>query len=643
MSMSSPQSLKRTYEDAGLDNAVSTRSQTTTIAETSQPETMPPAPPAHFDPTAASTIQIAPHLITSTPPSSVCPMESPNVISWSDNSGKRTKLTAAEKETKRLEKEARDSVKAEQKAKKEEEKARKEEQKAKREEEKSRREEEKAKKDEEKRAKDVEKEEKRRAKEEQNKIKEEDRKKREDEKNKKERSQLRLSSFFARPEQASDISVGPSILEGASPSSSRRSSIDCSNGLNPGLEPRSASATPQKRQESLYERTFPPFFVHAHTMVAPTNRFTRDDESSIFARHKLDESLTLSKESSNGQPPGFDPQKLLHISPYKRRKLYQFQFSVKDVAKRFHSTTQNQASSTESKLSKKNRTPIDQLKLISTRYLKFVEDVRPPYIGTYTKLQDNQKAAKLCRNPFSRNLPNTDYDYDSEAEWEDPGEGEDLDSEGEEENESEEGDDMDDFLDDEDAGDGSRQPAKRRPMIADLEPTSTGLCWENDFSANAKIDLGQYKLEVILESSKLPIDPYSTAYWTTSKLVQPSANSASRFPSTAMDLSRIPLNAINRNHIIVPSPLATADNLKPSLILTGPQPNAAKARKIIPAEVLHDFKRAVEGSDLTKAGLIEVLKKQFPKQSKDAIKDTLNIIAERVGQKEKDKRWVIKN
>ncbi|KAL9616345.1 MAG: hypothetical protein Q9204_008584 [Flavoplaca sp. TL-2023a] len=58
---------------------------------------------------------------------------------------------------------------------------------------------------------------------------------------------------------------------------------------------------------------------------------------------------------------------------------------------------------------------------------------------------------------------------------------------------------------------------------------------------------------------------------------------------------------------------------------------------------MEDFKRAVDGSDLTKAGLIEILKKQFPKQSKDAIKDTLGMIAERTGSKEKDKRWVIKD
>lgn len=332
------------------------------------------------------------------------------------------------------------------------------------------------------------------------------------------KSQLRLSSFFARPGQANEMSSGPPILEGVSPSSSRRSSIDSSNGLNQGFGTRSASTTPRKHQVSLYERVFPPFFVHAHTRVAPINRFSRDDESSRFVRHSLDESLDLAKEPSDTQSSIFNVWKMLHISPYKRRKLDHFQFSTKDVVKKFHSSSQNRMGSIDNRSSEATQTPIDQLKSIPMKYLRFVEDVRPPYIGTFTKLQDNRKAAKLCRNPFVRGLPNTDYDYDSEAEWEDPGEGEDLDSEGEEENESEEGDDMDDFLDDEDAGDGSQQPLKRRPMAADLEPTSTGLCWEYGFSVDARnrpstlhnkapeIDLRQYRLEVILGKPLLGID-----------------------------------------------------------------------------------------------------------------------------------------
>ncbi|KAL8847914.1 MAG: hypothetical protein Q9221_007045 [Calogaya cf. arnoldii] len=66
-------------------------------------------------------------------------------------------------------------------------------------------------------------------------------------------------------------------------------------------------------------------------------------------------------------------------------------------------------------------------------------------------------------------------------------------------------------------------------------------------------------------------------------------------------------------------------------------------KRMVTPEIMDDFKRAVDGSDLTKVGLIEILKKQFPKQSKDAIKDTLGTIAERVGPNGKDRRWVVKD
>lgn len=73
-------------------------------------------------------------------------------------------------------------------------------------------------------------------------------------------------------------------------------------------------------------------------------------------------------------------------------------------------------------------------------------------------------------------------------------------------------------------------------------------------------------------------------------------------------------------------------------------PNAAGAtgKKVVPEEHMENFKRAVEGSDMTKAGLIEVLKKAFPKIGKDNIKNSLEQVAERVGDKRDDKRWVLK-
>ena len=58
--------------------------------------------------------------------------------------------------------------------------------------------------------------------------------------------------------------------------------------------------------------------------------------------------------------------------------------------------------------------------------------------------------------------------------------------------------------------------------------------------------------------------------------------------------------------------------------------------------LLPSFKAAVVGSDLNKIALVEILKKQFPKCSKDAIKGTLETVAVRMGVKEADKRWVLK-
>ncbi|KAI4249514.1 MAG: hypothetical protein L6R42_008956 [Xanthoria sp. 1 TBL-2021] len=335
---------------------------------------------------------------------------------------------------------------------------------------------------------------------------------------------------------------------------------------------------------------------------------------------------------------------MLHLSPYKRRKLNGPQPCVKEIMERLHGTSQNPIDLTDSQRWKIAQQPLDLLKTIPIKFLKFIEDVRPPYIGTYTRVRDPATARQVCRNPFTRGLPTTDYDYDSEAEWEEPGEGEDLDSEGEEEIESEDGDDMEGFLDDEDSADSAKALQKRRLVTGNLEPISTGLCWEDDSNYQALRDLAQYQLEVMLENPKVPIDPYSTAYWQIApSTTLPTATSC--LSQAVMDPPRIPLTTMNHANLPIQYPTSALDGLKTPTSTPALHPNkiSKPSKRIVAPEVMEDFKRAVDGSDLTKAGLIEILKKQFPKQSKDAIKDTLGIIAERVGPKEKDKRWVVKD
>jgi chromatin assembly factor 1 subunit A len=91
-----------------------------------------------------------------------------------------------------------------------------------------------------------------------------------------------------------------------------------------------------------------------------------------------------------------------------------------------------------------------------------------------------------------------------------------------------------------------------------------------------------------------------------------------------------------------------SDLQKSSPLASIPTPQApkdkdGKPKKLLPAEDLPAFKAAIVGSDLSKVGLIEVLKKRFPGRAAAAIKATLEVVARRgeKGEKEKDKRWVL--
>jgi hypothetical protein len=87
-----------------------------------------------------------------------------------------------------------------------------------------------------------------------------------------------------------------------------------------------------------------------------------------------------------------------------------------------------------------------------------------------------------------------------------------------------------------------------------------------------------------------------------------------------------------------PSIFGMIDHFK----LAGQSCNVAKQpKKLISVEDMPAFKKAVNGSDLSKIGLIEVLNKQFSKISKSTIKYTLETIAKRVGTKEAEKRWIL--
>lgn len=55
------------------------------------------------------------------------------------------------------------------------------------------------------------------------------------------------------------------------------------------------------------------------------------------------------------------------------------------------------------------------------------------------------------------------------------------------------------------------------------------------------------------------------------------------------------------------------------------------------------FKQAIQGNNLSKVGLVEVLKKKFPGRTAASIRDTLEAVAVRglKSQKESEKKWVL--
>lgn len=510
---------------------------------------------------------------------------------------KKRKLSSAskeaklqEKEAKLQEKEAKERQKLEEKAKKEEEKRVKEEEKKKRE---ADREEERRRKEDKRRAKEEERAAKEEEKRKKEAAKEEERRKKEEEKLKKDRAQPKLNAFFAKPKPSAPSSV--SAITG----SPKKSGGDGT-----------ANESSYEAGPSDYQRAFPDFFLQSHTKVAPPHRFERDSEALRLMREKVDACLKSSNSSEVSLE--FRPSDIFSMMPYKRRR-GRLPASVREILLQMQ-TLSDQAGSSEAVQRQQGL-----LKKIRMKSLKFGEDVRPPYQGTYSKSLPESSAYKMMRNPFYRGLPETNYDYDSEVEWDEPEEGEELDSEEEEEMSEDGDDDMDGFLDDED---DQLVDGKRRLIVGDLEPVCTGIQW-HDGREDPK--LKAYKIETISDTVSLPIDPFSTVYWQKPKISEPAQTSGA---------GRSTLHSFLGN--LSSGCASTQDGSALPLLGSG------KAKRTFPAEQLTEFKQVVDGSDLSKLGLIEILKKRFPKVSKDVLKDTLNSVAIRVGQKEAEKKWVCK-
>ena len=393
---------------------------------------------------------------------------------------------------------------------------------------------------------------------------------------------------------------------------------------------------------SEYEKAFPPFFLHAHTTIAPSSQFVCDAERTEWALAQIEKGTGDGSQVPGNSSKINSPKRTLDevFSPLqgKRRKRYVEPTTVKNIIAQIHGSAANPIDLTSGK-ALTPKTPLEILRKIPVKYLRYAEDVRPPYIGTYTKAPLGHSMSKICRSPFTRALPTVNYDYDSEAEWEEPEEGEELGSEGEEEGDDDEGDDMEGFLDD---GDVDGNGPKRRHIMGDMEPISSGLHWETSSPTagvqipfgTATIDLAPFRMDTLLSRPSflppfnsradhmkpvdpiIPIDPYSTSYWQPAT-PSPSSSNHATATATMAPPPRVPLHTLKgpNNMCSLSTSLAASDaNVKPQATTRATAATKGKNQapsKPISPELLEDFKRAIGGSDLTKAGLVEVLKKRF--------------------------------
>ncbi|KAF1969785.1 hypothetical protein BU23DRAFT_539164 [Bimuria novae-zelandiae CBS 107.79] len=514
---------------------------------------------------------------------------------------KRRKLTPQEKEEQAKEKEAKAQARAEQKAQRDEEKRLK---------------------DEEKRKKNEEKEEKKRAKE----LKQQQE---EETKRKKEQSQMRLNAFFTKPKAAAEP-AGNTTVEPVQRPAIGQTSLSANTVVTSA---NSAPPSPQKavlkNAQSDYERTFLPFSLPSTSILAPSNALLNTPDALAAAQSRLDS--LVSHKDVDMDSVTLEP--IQSVLPKRQRGLETT--TMVEIVERVNGSADNPIDLTKGTKSK----PLDLLKAVPMKYLHFGEDVRPPYFGTYTKLHDPAQERKVARNPIYRGLSDLNYDYDSEAEWEEPGEGEDLDSEGEEDLEEDGEEDLDGFLDDEEDPD-----VKRRLLNGDQDPISTGLCWEdsagvsrlNDGSGTISTEFKNFQMCFLLQTQQ-PIDPFSDAYWAPEPLISRStiqAASKEDQSSGAMNPPRLPLSTRPINGLLN---TLNGSQKAPATI----DAKSGKPKRTIPANLLPEFKAEVEGSDLTKIGLIEALKKRFPKVPKDALTNTLTEVAQRIGPSAAEKRWVL--
>lgn len=390
------------------------------------------------------------------------------------------------------------------------------------------------------------------------------------------------------------------------------------------VKARSPSPAPVQTE---YAKLALPFFVHTTVKMAK-NPFAVDEETREAKTKNLTDYLEGRRPPVTAKP--FDPLTRLQLVclPVPRGKSYP---CVKDLM-----TDQDGGSTNSSDLiAGSHRLPMKQLlKSIPMKQLSFHEDVRPAYYGTVTSVQSVAKLRKMARNPLGKDLP-LNYDYDSEAEWVQGEEEEDeaIDEMTDDEDEEDDSKSLNEFLDDED--DVGRPTG--RLMVGNLEPETSGICFEDRKRANPNPQMYKFRMEFLIPDLEHhhSVDPFCTTYWPSHGKIATTTSPGQTKTKTGEKAAKS--NASDKiTKAAMPPPPAPTTNQD---VGAGASKATETVLDLVPADQMEDFKAAVmQFKFLAKSALIPTLKKQFDRCTKDQIKTTLEHVAEKHGRKD----WELK-
>lgn len=234
------------------------------------------------------------------------------------------------------------------------------------------------------------------------------------------------------------------------------------------------------QQESQFDLFFLPFYINADVTLADNSHKIKSPKWEMF----IQDSASIPYEVSIQAPP-ID------------KKTYPTANSVVQLM--------NSGMSNDAELS---------FKSFPIRYLRFYENRKPPFYGTFTK----PMVDGILTNPFMK-IESIDYDVDSDYSDGEDDEGEDVDMDDDEDDEDEDDEDDEDIDTFVESDDNSTNSTNKRSIMGPLVPLVRNIKDEHPQQDEFSDYFQNLEWKTVREDVKFPLDPFAN-YWGGSKPVK---------------------------------------------------------------------------------------------------------------------------